>query len=96
MNNSFVTPRTAAIVGLLLVLPGALFLSLLMLGIEPPLGPLAPLLTTPPDGPNVVGTLVALTFILVLPLIGFALNLRPLLQSWQARSGLLTKPFNLV
>ncbi len=47
MNNSVITSRTAAVLGLLLIVPGALFFSPLVLGIEPPLGPLAPLLATP-------------------------------------------------
>ena len=53
MKNVLNNPKTAAIVSLCLVLPGAILFTLLVLGIEPPLGPLAPLLNAPHDGPDV-------------------------------------------
>lgn len=64
--------RFAAGIGVLTILPGALLMLLLFLGIEPPLGPLRDPLAAPPDGSTVlgIGSFVALGFIVVLPVIG--------------------------
>jgi hypothetical protein len=68
-------PKSAAGVSLILILPGAFLLLLLILGIEPPLGPLEPLLNTPNDQPDILGTVIALTFIFILPVVAMVTNL---------------------
>lgn len=89
-NSKGRRPATAALVGLLLALPGAALYVLLVLHIEPPLGFLGRDLS--PDGPNVLGSLVALCLLVILPLTGFLLNLAPLRR---AESGPLSRPANV-
>ena len=48
--------------------------TLLMLQIEPPMGPLGPYLERPAGNPHVLGSLVVLMMVLVLPAIGLVLN----------------------
>ncbi len=97
MQNIFTNPRSAAIVSLLLSLPGAILLSLLVLGIELPLGPLKPLLTTPdPVQPDVVGSLIVLVFVLLLPAAAFIINLAPIRRSVRAGNSLTANPVNLL
>jgi len=96
MKLQFSNPKAAALLGLLGVLPGALFLPLLMLGIEPPLGPLKQLLSAPPDVPNVAGTLVALALVVGLPAAAGLLNLAPIARGLRAGSGLGAYPLNLL
>lgn len=66
--------KYSAAIGLLCFLPGALLLSMLMLNIEPSLGFLQPYLQPVDDGPHILGSLIALTFILVLPTIGVLIS----------------------
>lgn len=68
------TLRPTVLMTTLLCLPGAAMLTLLMLGVEPPLGPLTPLVASPASGPNVVGTAIALTVILLLPAIALGMS----------------------
>ena len=63
-------PRTAVGVGSLLIIPGVVFLSLLMLGIEPPLGPFESVLRGPDDGPHILGSLIVLGLVVICPVIG--------------------------
>lgn len=67
--------KFAAIAGVLLVIPGALMISLLVFGIEPPIGALEQYIRpTDPDAPHVLGTLIVLTIVLILPLIGLLIS----------------------
>lgn len=69
MSAILKNPKMAVVIGGLLFLPGVAMLSLLMLGIEPPLGPLKAYLA-PDNGPHVLGSLVVLCAVLVLPAAG--------------------------
>jgi hypothetical protein len=81
LKTTFTNPKTAAVVSLVLILPGALLLLMLFLGIEPPLGPLEPLLNAPQDQPDILGTAIALTMILILPLAAMVINLTQIQRS---------------
>lgn len=96
MNITQYLPKPSVIIGLLFVLPGAIMLSLLMLSIEPPLGPLAPYLQAPAEGPHVVGSLIALTFILFLPMAGLLINLAKVRQTVISGGRWLSNPTHLV
>ena len=96
MSGMAAGSKAAAIVGALLALPFAtLFTMLAVLRVEPPLGPLEPLVTAPPDRPNVVGTAIVLAAWL-LCLIAFAVSARPLVRLARAGDALTSKPANLV
>ncbi len=96
MTNILTNPRSAAIVSAILVLPGAILLPLLVLGIEPPLGPLEPLLTAPVDQPNVLGSAIALGLILLLPAVAFVINLAPIVRNVRAGNSITATPINLL
>ena len=96
MNKLLTHSSAAALISFLLTLPGALLLSLLMLGIEPPLGPLEPLLTVPADQPNILGSAIALGLILLLPTIAFLINLAPLMRNVRAGNSLAVYPVNVL
>lgn len=85
-----------ALVGFLLALPFLTLFSLLVLHIEPPLGPFKALLDNPnPDQPNVLGTLIFLgTFLLAIA--GCLMARRPLIQALQRGSSLLAHPVSLI
>lgn len=72
MKKLVTNARLAAIVGTLTLLPGAVMMTLLFLGIEPPLGPLGDLLRAQPDGSTMLGisTAVVLGVVVVLPFLG--------------------------
>ena len=78
MRKQMTLADTIAIASLALILPGAFFLLLLVLGIEPPLGPLKEILNSPRNQPDVLGTAIALYFIVVLPALTMVINLRGL------------------
>jgi hypothetical protein len=70
-----IQPRhRTALIGLLLTLPGVLMYTSLVLGLEPPLGPLAPVLATPATGPNVAGSLIVFIVIVAMPLAALIIN----------------------
>jgi hypothetical protein len=96
MKNALTHPRSAALLSLALMLPGALLFSLLLLGIDPPLGPLAPLLNTPDDRPEVLGTAIALLLIVLLPVAVLVLNLPPIVRNVRAGNSIMAAPVNLV
>jgi hypothetical protein len=87
MKGMLRNPVAAAIVGLLLFLPGAAMVFQLLFGIDPTGGPLrlfgieastAPLagyLQPPDNGPHILGSLIALGGILVLPAIAVLINI---------------------
>jgi hypothetical protein len=89
-------PRSAAIISFFLALPFVTILSLLMLGIEPPLGPLEPLLNNrDPDQPDVLGSLIVLgTFLLAV--LGCIIARAPIVRAMRAGGGLLAYPMNLM
>ncbi len=74
-------PKGTSAAGLILIVPGALLLLLLVLGIEPPLGLLEALLKAPPGQPNIAGTALALAAILVMPGLAAFANLLALRQA---------------
>lgn len=84
MKNMLTNPRSAAILSLLLTLPGVVLFLQLTLKIKPYLAPLEPLLTVPPDQPMVLGTAIFLGLIVVLPTVAF------LLTEANARTSILT------
>jgi len=87
--------RSAAIGGALLALPFATMYTLLTLGIEPPLGPLEPLVTVEVDRPNVVGTAIVLGAWL-LALVAFLVNVAPVVRDARAGRSITTNRANLV
>jgi hypothetical protein len=88
-------PFSAAIAGLLLALPFAVMITLLVLGKEPPMGPLQPLVTAPPDQPNVVGTAIVLGALLA-SLAGLIITLAPLLGRAQGGETIRSHPANVL
>lgn len=95
MKTMFTNPRSVAIIGFILALPYVAVISLLMLGIEPPLGPLAPLVEAPPDQPAVAGTLIVLGAFL-LSLVAFTINLVLIVRNVRAGQPITANPVNLV
>lgn len=94
--RSNLTPQTAAITGLVLALPFAVLFAHVILGREPDFGPLQPLLTSAdPDQPNVRGTLIALSTVLLV-LAAFVLNLMPTLRAVRAGGSIAAHPANLI
>jgi hypothetical protein len=88
-------PRAASIAGVLLALPfTTLFTMFAVLHIEPPLGPLEPLVTAPVDQPNVVGTAIVLGAWL-LAVVAFVVSVGPVVRSARAGNGIAADPINL-
>lgn len=95
MSGILADSRAASITGVLLALPFAtLFTMLAVLHIEPPLGPLGPLVTAPVDQPNVVGTAIVLGAWL-LSVVAFVVSVAPIVRSARAGNGVARDPFNL-
>jgi hypothetical protein len=94
MKNILTNPTSTAIISTILALPVLTMFLLLILNIEPPLGPLEPILKAPPDQPNVAGSLVALTLFLLLP-VAFVINLIPIVQNMRAGNSITAYPVNL-
>lgn len=95
MNNTLMSSRSAAIGGTLLALPFAIIFSLLLIGIEPPLGPLAPLVAVEVDQPNVVGSAIVFGAWL-LALVAFIVNVAPVVRDARAGRSIATNPANLL
>ncbi len=95
MKAIITNPKSAAIISFILALPFVTLLSLLILGIEPPLGPLEPLLKNPdPDQPNVFGSLIALgTFLLAI--LACIIARAPIVRTMRAGGSLFAHPINL-
>jgi hypothetical protein len=87
MKTTLTNPKSTAILGLALILPGALLLICLILGIEPPLGALEPYLNAPDNQPDVLGTAIALSLILILPAMAAGINLASIRRSNRESSG---------
>lgn len=95
VKNILTNPTSSAIIGFLLALPFVTVLSLLILGIEPPLGPLESLLKNPdPDQPNVLGSLVVLG-VFLLAILGGIIARAPIVRTMRAGGSLLAHPINL-
>lgn len=93
--NTLMSARSAAIGGVLLALPLATMFMLLTLGIEPPLGPLGPLVTAEVDRPNVVGSAIVFGAWL-LAIVAFIVNVFPVVRDARAGQSIATNRANLV
>jgi len=85
-------PRSAALIGFVLCLPTTVLFSLVLLGIEPSLGPLDPLLRA--DGSH-LGSMIVLGLMLLLP-VALVINLASIIRSARAGNGIAAHPVNLV
>jgi hypothetical protein len=95
MKNVMSNPKAAAIIGFILALPYLTISSLLMLGIEPPLGPLKPLLNNPdPDKPD-PGSFVVLGAFL-LSFVALFVTRAPISRTMRAGGSLVAHPLNLI
>ena len=93
MTDRLSNPRSVALLGFILGLPFVTILSLLLLGIEPPFGPL---FNSPdPDQPNVLGSLIVLGAFLLAVLAGLIVR-APIVRALQAGGNLLAHPINLM
>ena len=95
MKIILTNPRSAAIISFLLALPFAIIYTLIVLGIEPPLGPLEPLLTVDVDQPNVLGSAIVFGALL-LSLVAFIISLAPLVRIVRAGNSITANPINLL
>ena len=92
MRDLITKPRNSAIVGILLVTPAVVLMSLLVLKIEPPFGAYV---RSTSEGPDVVGALLALNLLVVLPLGALLLNFSLLMKAIHRGVRLLGNPANL-
>lgn len=97
MQNTAISKRSA-IGGIFLVIPGALLITLLTMGIDPPLPDFLRPYIIPSEGPHVVGSLIAFNFIVVFPLAALILNLGVLQSTLTNRrlSNLVTIAFAVI
>lgn len=76
MKENTANYKVPAIISFFLALPCMVLFSLIILNIEPNFGPLEPILNNPdPDQPDVVGSLVALSTLVMLA-VAFGMNVR--------------------
>lgn len=95
LKTLLANPTSAAILSFILALPFVTMFSLLLLGIEPPLGPLEPILkNSDPDQPNVLGSLVILGAFLLAVVAGIIAR-TPIVRTIRAGGSLLAHPINL-
>jgi hypothetical protein len=94
-NTILTNPALAAIVSFILALPFVALLSSLLLGIEPHLGPLEPLLRTDPDQPNYLGLFIVLGAFL-LAVAGCLIARASIVHTLQTGGSLLAHPINLI
>lgn len=92
-SGSVVSPTWVAVIGFLLCLPGAIMFTLLTLNIEPPFASLKP--PVPVDQPDVIGTAIALSLIVLLPIVAFVINLVPIRRAMRAGGNLAALPLNV-
>lgn len=92
MRGLVSNPRSAALIGFVLCLPTTVLFSLVLLSIEPSLGPLDPLLRA--DGSH-LGSMIVLGLLLLLP-VALVINLAPIIRSARAGNGIAAHPVNLV
>jgi uncharacterized membrane protein YidH (DUF202 family) len=96
MKNILTSPRSSAILGFILALPFMTILSLMMLRIEPSLGPLEPWLNRPnPGQPNLLGTLMVLGAFM-LSILGGIVVRAPVVRTVRAGGSLLAHPIHLL
>ncbi len=98
MKSKVINPNLAALFGFLLCLPGMGMMLLLsfVLHIEPDLGPFQFIVASSPDGPNIPGSLIALSAILLLPTVALVLNLASIPKDMRFADSLMAHPANLV
>ena len=76
MTEILKDPKIAAVIGVLLFLPGAIMFSMILLGIEPSLGFLQPYVEpSDPDAPHILGSLIFLSLIFLLPAAAVFINI---------------------
>lgn len=86
----------AAVLGALLIVPGAALFAMLNLNIEPPFGPFEPYLRrSSGDAPHIVGSLIAFNAIVVFPLVALLLNFAPAIRSFRDRENSARRRANL-
>jgi len=85
----------AAFVAGVLALPFAILFMLLVLHVEPPLGPLEPLLKGEVDRPNVLGSAIVFGAWL-LSIAGLIVGIAPIVRGARAGSGKAANPVNLL
>lgn len=95
MRNLLAGPRAAALLGLLLALPYMLLLSLLLLGIQPNLGPLEPLLNNSNSDPPDPGSFVVFGC-MALSVAAFIIARAPIARTRRAGGSLYAHPLNLL
>jgi hypothetical protein len=95
MKIILTNPRSAAIISFILALPFMILFLLIMLGIEPSLGPLEPLLTTEVDQPNVLGSAIVFAAFLLL-IVAFIVIPSPIVRNVRAGSSITANPVNLI
>jgi uncharacterized membrane protein YidH (DUF202 family) len=96
MKNVLATPRSIAILSVILCLPFAFLFTLLMLNIEPNFGPLQPLLRdADPDRPDLLGSLIALGTLL-LAVAAFLMNFGQIRRTVRLDGSLTASPANLL
>ncbi len=91
MRKILTNPASAAIVGVILVLPITLIFSLVTLNLHPDLGPL---FDPGPGRPAIASSLIVLGAALLLP-VASIVNIRPVRQTLRAGGSLLAHPLNL-
>ena len=90
------SPKSAALLSIVLALPFVTILSFLVLGVEPPLGPFAPLLNNPdPDQPDVLGSLIVLGAFLLL-VAACIIAREPIARTMRAGGSVFAHPTNLL
>ncbi len=95
LKTLLANPTSAAMISFILALPFVTIFSLLLLGIEPPLGPLEPVLkNSDPDQPNILGSLVVLSAFLLAIVAGIIAR-TPIVRTIRAGGSLLAHPINL-
>jgi hypothetical protein len=94
MKNLIAHPQSAALISLLLALPFAAMFLMLVLHIEPPLGPLEPYLKPPADEPAILGSAIVLGAWL-LSLAAFFISLGPITRGLRAGQSLTAHPIKL-
>jgi hypothetical protein len=89
-------PASAAVIGFILALPFLTLLTFMLLGIEPTLGPLDPLLkNADPDQPNVLSAVIVIGALLLCVLAGLIVR-GPMVQTIRSGGSLLAHPANLL
>ncbi len=95
-NTLLTTPKTNAVIGLILALPFVTISSLILLQIEPPLGPLEPLVNNPDtDQPDTLRSLVVLGAYL-LTIAGCIIARAPIVRTMRTGGSPFAHPINLI